>query len=104
MARAAIAKGQFTPSHRCDVERVLSLPLQHLQGEAFFESNLIWCEVRFQHHPSQERKKLFRVFHGAAETQQQPIFLSIAAQPCATPFHNIGEFLGVVGAAATAQK
>ena len=101
ITRAAIH--QLPPLIDRQLEGVLPLPLQCLQAQGTFQFQLFSRQMGVSDHPVEQGHQLLGVFARAAQTDQQAVFVGVAAQSGTTPFHQIRQLTVVEGAAAAAE-
>ena len=86
------------------MERVFPLALQGLNRERTFQGHLIGIKVRGSNHLCQKGQQMLRVFHRAAQAQDESVFLRITAQTCAASLHKVSQLNVVVSSAASAEQ
>ena len=103
MAVTRAAVNQLPPLINRQVEGVLPLALQCLQAQGPFQFQLFRRQMGCCHHPVEQGHQLLGVFGGAAQTDQQSVFMGVTAQARASPLHQIRQLTMVERSAATAE-
>jgi len=83
--------GQLSPAIECAMEGILSLPLESLEAELLLQVDLSLVEVRLPQHPAKSGQQSVGINVAALETDQDSVFVCVAAKAGAAAFHEVGQ-------------
>ena len=80
---------QPSPAIEGPLKWILLLSLESLQAEVLFQRNLSRIQMRLLQHPAKDRQQTVGIVLRAFETDQDSVFVGVAAQSCPAAFHQI---------------